>query len=321
MLQRLNSHRDRPRIGVDPLSEILSLLKLGSYGFRGLAAGGDWALSYPPGGGIKCFAVQTGRCWFALEGASEPVLVLAGDFMLTTGERGYLLYSERDSPPVDAFALFSAIPAGETAVLNAGGEVLGMGGYFGFEGGRAELLMRMLPPVVHIRAESEMAGLRWSIERMMRELREPQPGSALIAQHLAQAMLVEALRAYSTGDSHPRAGWLFALADLQMRRVIEAMHAEPSRNWTLETLAQVAGMSRSSFAARFKSKVGEPAMHYLTRWRMMLASDRLARGGMSISVVAPSVGYESESAFGAAFKRMIGHSPRQFARAAVNLAR
>jgi AraC-like DNA-binding protein len=65
---------------------------------------------------------------------------------------------------------------------------------------------------------------------------------------------------------------------------------------------------------RFKESVGEPAMDYLTRWRMIVASDRLANAGMSIAVVAPTVGYESESAFGAAFKRVIGTSPRQFAK-------
>jgi AraC-like DNA-binding protein len=100
-----------------------------------------------------------------------------------------------------------------------------------------------------------------------------------------------------------------------MRTVITAMHAEPGRKWTLEALARVAGMSRSRFAVRFKESVGEPAMDYLTRWRMMVASDRLASDGMSIAVVAPTVGYESESAFGAAFKRVIGTSPRQFAKA------
>jgi AraC-like DNA-binding protein len=100
-----------------------------------------------------------------------------------------------------------------------------------------------------------------------------------------------------------------------MFAVIAAMHGEPGRKWTLQALAQIAGMSRSSFAVRFRATVGEPAMDYLTRWRMMLAADRLANGGMPISVVAPTVGYASESAFGAAFKRVIGEPPRQFARA------
>ncbi len=239
----------------------------------------------------------------------------AGDFVLMPSGKGYRLYTAPNSPPIDAFRFFPSVPAGETAVLNGGGALSGVGGYFGFEGMHAELLLGMMPPLVHIRAEAHKAALRWSIERLMRELRDPQPGSALIAEHLAQALLIEALRLHLAEHAGQSAGWLFALADRQMRAVIAAMHAEPARKWTLEALARVAGMSRSSFAARFKDTVGEPAMDYLTRWRMMIAADRLSHAGMSIAIVAPSVGYDSESAFGAAFKRVMGHSPRQFARA------
>jgi AraC-like DNA-binding protein len=300
---------------MDPLSDILSLLRPSSYGFRGLDAGGDWALVFEPDDGVKCYAIQSGTCWLAMAGAAEPVLLAAGDFVLMPGGKGYRLYSAADAPPTDAFRFFPSVPAGETAVLNGGGSLAGVGGYFGFEGMHAELLLGVLPPVVHIRAEANKAALRWSIERLMRELREPQPGSALIAEHLAQALLIEALRLHLAEHSHHSTGWLFALADKQMRAVIAAMHAEPGRKWTLKALAGIAGMSRSSFAVRFKETVGEPAMDYLTRWRMMVAADRLANGGMPIALVAPTVGYESESAFGAAFKRVIGHSPRQFARA------
>jgi AraC-like DNA-binding protein len=300
---------------MDPLSAILSLLRPNSYGFRGLDAGGDWALAFGPDDGVKCYAIQSGACWLALEGAAEPTRLAAGDFVLVPGGKGYRLYSAAGAPPIDAFRFFPTVQAGETAVLNGGGDLQGMGGYFGFEGMHAELLLGMLPPVVHIRAEVNKAALRGSIERLMRELRDPQPGSTLIAEHLAQALLIEALRLHLAEHSSHSTGWLFALADKQMRAAITAMHAEPGRKWTLAALARIAGMSRSSFAVRFKDKVGEPAMDYLTRWRMMVASDRLANGGMSIAVVAPMVGYESESAFGAAFKRVIGSSPRQFAKA------
>ena len=91
------------------------------------------------------------------------------------------------------------------------------------------------------------------------------------------------------------------------------MHQEPSRKWTLESLAAVAGMSRSNFSARFTALVGDPAMEYLTRWRMHLAADRLLHRGTPVAVLADTLGYESESAFGAAFKRVMGQSPRQFA--------
>ena len=300
---------------MDPLSDILSLLRPNSYGFRGLDAGGDWLLAFAADDGIKCYAIQSGACWLARPRHGEPARLEAGDFVLLPGGQAFRLYSAADAPPIDAFKFFPSVPAGETAVLNGGGDVSGVGGYFGFDGMHADLLLGMLPPVVHIRAETSRAELRWSIDRLMRELREPQPGSALIAEHLAQALLIEALRLHLAEHSHRNTGWLFALADRQMRAVIAAMHAEPGRKWTLEALARVAGMSRSSFAVRFKESVGEPAMDYLTRWRMMVASDRLANAGMSIAVVAPTVGYESESAFGAAFKRVIGTSPRQFTKA------
>jgi len=128
-------------------------------------------------------------------------------------------------------------------------------------------------------------------------------------------LLIEALRLHLAEGSSRSAGWLFALGDKQITAVIAAMHAEPARPWTLADLARIGGMSRSSFAVRFKNSVGEPAMDYLTRWRMMVAADRLASGRVSIASVAPTVGYEPESAFGAAFKRTIGRSPRQFAQA------
>jgi AraC-like DNA-binding protein len=92
------------------------------------------------------------------------------------------------------------------------------------------------------------------------------------------------------------------------------MHDEPARGWTLQELAQHVGMSRSTFALKFKETVGEPPMEYLTRWRMLLAGDRLENSSDPVSVIALSLGYESESAFSTAFKRVMGCSPRQYAR-------
>lgn len=300
---------------MDPLSDVLGLLRPNSYGFRGLDAGGDWAIAFAPSEGVKCYAIQSGVCWIALESGAEPMRLQAGDFILLPGRSAFRLYSAADAPPIDAYRFFPTIPAGETALLNGGGGCAGVGGFFDFEGQHTELLLGVLPPIVHIRAETTRAALGWLVERLMRELREPQPGGALMAGHLAQTLLIEALRLHLIERSPHSTGWLFALADRQMRLVISAMHAEPARRWTLHDLARIAGMSRSSFAARFKKTVGEPAMDYLTRWRMMLAADRLATRGTPIAVVAPAVGYESESAFGAAFKRVIGTSPRQFTKA------
>jgi AraC-like DNA-binding protein len=298
---------------VDPLSDILSLIKPRSYGLRGVDAGGDWALHFPASESMRAYAFHTGHCWMELEG-SEPIKLSAGDFVLVSGGKAYRLYGGGPAVPINAFDFFPSVPAGHTAVLNGGGGCLGVGGYFHFDGLHAEMLLGLLPSIVHIASDASKAALRLSIERLMTELREPQPGSALIAEHLAQALLVEALRLLLAQGARESAGWLFALSDRQIHAAIAAMHAEPARRWTLHELARVAGMSRSTFALRFKEKVGEPPMEYLIRWRMLLAADRLATKGMTIAVVAPMVGYESESAFGAAFRRVIGYPPRQFAK-------
>jgi AraC-like DNA-binding protein len=99
-----------------------------------------------------------------------------------------------------------------------------------------------------------------------------------------------------------------------MSAAINAMHDDPAHGWTIQKLAEQAGMSRSTFALKFKETVGKSPMDYLTRWRMLLAGDRLVNSSDPVSVIAVSLGYESESAFSTAFKRVMGCSPRQYAR-------
>jgi AraC-like DNA-binding protein len=156
--------------------------------------------------------------------------------------------------------------------------------------------------------------LRWSIERMREELREPQPGGLLIVQHAAHMMLIQALRLHLAEGSNGGVGWLFALADKKMSAAISAMHEEPGYRWTLHELAQRALMSRSAFALKFKETVGQSPMEYLTRWRMLLAGDKLVTSGDSVAAIALALGYESEAAFSTAFKRVMGCSPRQYSR-------
>src|SRR5580698_6044124 len=122
------------------------------------------------------------------------------------------------------------------------------------------------------------------------------------------------LRLYLAEGAHGGASWLAALTDPQLYGAIAAMHDEPGHPWTLEKLARRAGMSRTVFALRFKEVVGETATEYLTRWRMLLAAERLTAGGEPVARIASALGYESESSFGKAFRRVIGHPPRRFAR-------
>lgn len=300
---------------MDPLSDVLSLLKPRSYVSAGFDAGGDWSIQFPDQQQrIKCYAVLSGACWLSVDNVPDPVRIEAGDCFVLPSGRPFRLASDLALAPVDAGAVFPPARDGGVVTFNGGGDFFIAGSRFGVSGLNAGTLMAMLPPIVHIRKEPDRAALRWSVERMMQELHERQPGGFLVAQHLAHMMLVQALRLHLAEGPGGGVGWFFALADKQIGAAITALHAEPARRWTVQELGQRAGMSRSTFALKFKAMVGASPMDYLTRWRMLLAGDWLENSGDSVSRIALSLGYESESAFSTAFKRVMGCSPRQFGR-------
>jgi AraC-like DNA-binding protein len=299
---------------VDPLSEVLSLLKPKSYVSGAFEVHDDLAIQFPKHEGVKCYAMLSGQCWLAVEGVPEAVLVTAGDCFLLPRGLPFRLATDLSLTPVDFRVLLAAQKPGCAVSNHEGAERSIAGGHFLLTGSHAEMLLGSLPPIVHIQKPSDKAAMRWSLERMREELRDPQPGSSLIAQQLAYMMLIQALRLHLADGARSGVGWLFALADQQMTAAITCMHDEPGHPWTLQMLAERVGMSRSVFALRFKEKVGETPMEYLTRWRMLLAGDRLRNSDDSISTIALSLSYESESAFGKAFKRVMGCSPRQYSR-------
>lgn len=300
---------------LDPLSEMLARLKPQSYSAGGFAVHGEIGIHFPKHQGIKCYAMLAGECWLALDGEYEPVMLRAGDCFVLPRGLPFRLATNLSVEPVhysvakDRFGMCQQPPD-----FTAEGVRYIVGGHFALTGAHAEMLLQALPPVVHLRSEADKAAMRWSMDRMREELRQPQAGGALIVQQIAYMMLIQALRLHLNDGARTGPGWLSALADGQMRLAIAAMHQEPGRRWTLESLAASIGMSRSVFAERFRQVVGVTPMEYLTRWRMMLAADRLQESAEGLASIAQSLGYESESAFGKAFRRTMGCSPREHVR-------
>jgi AraC-like DNA-binding protein len=302
---------------MDPLSDVLSLLKLYSYGCGGFDIGGDVCLQFPKHAGIKCYAVVSGHGWLSVDGVPDPVQLRAGDCFLLPPGGPFRVTSDLSLPVVDALTLLADLKSGRIGSFANTPVCFIVGGHFALTGNHASILLGVLPPIVHIRKESDKAALRWSIQRMMEEVREPRPGSLLIAEHLAHMILVQALRLHLAEGLNGGVGWLFALADKHMSAAMNAIHEEPGFRWTLQGLAERAGMSRSSFAQKFKETVGKSPMEYLTRWRMLLAGDKLVNSGDPVSAISLTLGYESEAAFSTAFKRVMGCSPRQYSRGRV----
>ncbi len=301
---------------MDPLSDVLALLKPQSYLTAGLNAGGAWSVRFENRAGtIKCYAVTDGACWLKVDGLDDKVRLAAGDcFMLPSG-RSFTLASDLALPPAAAYDVLGRARHGSVVVHNGGGDAMFVGTRFEVNGHKAEALLGSLPPVILLQAVEDQVALRWSIERMMVEMREGRPGASLATHHLAHLMLLQALRLYLSRQAGDQVGWFYALADPKLSVAIEAMHTDPAHRWTLGELASRAGMSRSIFAQRFRERVGETPIVYLTRWRMMLAAERLASGRDPLAQTARSLGYESENAFNTAFKRVMGCSPRRYTRA------
>ena len=298
---------------VDPLSDVLSILKPESHLAALLESGGDWSIRFPDqNGGLKCNAVMQGEAWIVVDGDPDPVHVGEGDFFLLPSGRPFVLTSDPDLPSVPAQRFFEQAEPGSVVQLNEGHDTVIASSRFTLTNRNAAQLLSVLPTVVVVPAEAPDAEqLKRFVELVVSELQAPRAGSALITAHLSHLILVQTLRScLSAQDGH--LGWLSALADPRLSVSLRAMHAHPARKWTLEALAQCAGMSRAVFARRFREVVGQTPMEYLSYWRMLKASDQLLSTQDSVSSIAVGVGYVSESAFATAFKRIMGLPPRRY---------
>ena len=240
----------------DPLSDILALLRPQTYHCGGLDLGASSCLQFLKHEGMKCYAVISGQAWLAVEGVTDLAHLEAGHcFLLPRGSR-FRLAGAPERTPDDSNA-FAEEHCGSINTFDGGGKCLLVGAHYVFTGEHANLVLGVLQPIVHLDKESDKVALRWSLDRLTEELREPQPGGVLVAQYLANLILVQALRIHLAGDVRSGLGLLSALSDKQLRTAIACMHDEPAHTWTVDELAHRVGMSRSAFAISFKQIVGE----------------------------------------------------------------
>lgn len=171
-------------------------------------------------------------------------------------------------------------------------------------------LITLMPPIIKgcdIAGNDPIVGPL--LVAMTVEALQPQMGSATVLSRMADLLVARLIRCWVNCSGAATTGWLAAIRDPHLGRVLAAMHRDPGHNWTLESLAGVAGQSRSIFAERFSAVLGEGAARYLARLRMQLAHELLGQGGMSVAEVASRLGYESEASFARAFKRITSVSP------------
>ncbi len=180
-----------------------------------------------------------------------------------------------------------------------------------FEHPAARQLVDSLPALIHIEASRATRAdwMRATLDLMAEETQQSRPGGEAVISRLCDIVVIQAIRSWIEDDPAAQTGWLGALRDEQIGAAMARIHADPGHDWSVAALADEVAMSRSAFAARFTELVGEPAMKYVTRWRMHVAVD-LLRNGNTVAATAGCVGYESEAAFSRAFKRVMGEPPR-----------
>jgi AraC-like DNA-binding protein len=294
---------------IDPFAEVVALLQPSLPFSKATSGSGAWRIE-AAGGGQPLFVVILEGSARLTVGGQEPVDLLENDFLLVPAADHFTMASrEPDGNGLDLSPITHR--AGETRHGDPDGlpNMRALVGRLAFGSPDAALLVALLPSLVNVRGLKRLATM---VQLIRSEALEERPARAMVLEYLLQVLLIEALR--SASDSVASPGLLRGLADGRLSAAIRHMHEAPDRDWTIEQLANQAGLSRSVFFQRFRREVGVPPMEYLLSWRMALAKNLLRRREGGIKEIAQRVGYGSASAFSVAFARFVGMPPTHYVR-------
>lgn len=308
----------------DVLSEVLAVTRLKGTVYFSAELRAPWGIALPQRRRAPFYMVIKGQCEITLDGApSLGVSLGPGDLVVLPGGTGHTLASSATARaiPLEQFvADFPMNERGHVKALDGKGPTTSIiGGFFELE--RApEPLVAVLPPLIHLPGDdAEVSGwLDQTLRSIAHEASQAFPGRAVVLNRLADVLFVRVVRAYllklSAGGATGPPSWLRGLTDPRIARALAQIHRAPEQAWTLAQLASHAAMSRTAFAQRFRTLVGQTPVSYLASWRMQKAAYLLEMGTLSMAQIAERVGYTSELAFAKAFRRLMGMPPGAYAR-------
>jgi AraC-like DNA-binding protein len=320
---------------MDALSEILKVVQLEGAVFFHARFTAPWSVVSPASqqlapvlqpGAEQLFLyhlMAEGHCHVEMDGL-PPVRLEAGDLVLFPHGDAHTMASSlpaQPMAPLDPQAVLAQRP--RLLQFGGGGDVARfVCGYLACDPRLCRPVLSALPRLLVVKLRDEEQS-HW-LERTMLFAVEQAAATGLGAQgvlaKLSEALLVEALRRHAAALPEGQTGWLAGLRDPVVGRCLALMHERPAEDWTIERLARESASSRSVLAERFTHYVGTAPMLYLTRWRLALAANLLARSSMNLARIAEEVGYEGDAAFSRAFRREYSLPPaawrRQFGRRA-----
>jgi AraC-like DNA-binding protein len=315
---------------MDALSDVLRVIRLSGGVFLEAEFTKPWCVSgqisasdckpflQAPRHVMASHFVAAGRMQLRPDGG-DTIEVRAGEIILLPHNTAHAFGSELISTPVPAREIIQVPKEGGLGriVHGGGGDTTQL--LCGFLGSDTPFspLLSALPSVLKLDVRSTLSGawIESSFRFAASQIAAGHLGSTVVIAKLSELLFVEAVRQFVASLPAERRGWLAGLRDPQIGRALSMLHARPTEVWTAEALALGVGMSRSAFAERFSSVVGQPPMQYLAVWRMHMAAQSLREGRGSVAQVGASIGYESEAAFSRAFKRQFGESPGSWRKA------
>ena len=308
-----NSQRGVTQIA-NPLDETLHQLRLNGSLYCRSELTSPWGLEMPPMPGSMMFHIVTsGTCWLQVPG-HEPVELRQGSLALVPHGQGHTVLSGPDAEvkPLFDMPIEKISDRYEVLRCGSGGELTQVTcGIVLIEHTASDRLVAQLPELLVVDGWDSIGDgwLQSTLQFIAREANEQRVGGETILTHLADILVIQAIRNWLENAPEARQGWLAALRDRHIGQALLAIHQSPGEAWTVESLARKVGMSRSGFSARFSELIGDSVKSYLTQWRMRVARKRLQKENVAIGQLADDLGYGSEAAFSRAFKRVYGYSP------------
>jgi AraC-like DNA-binding protein len=306
---------------MDPFEDVLRTMRVESSYYVRLQMRAPFGVEFDSREKPRVVVISRGSCWLTSKHVPQPISLAAGDCLLVKADAKFTLRDQRGSKVVPCSRVLTKV-TGQTVQHGGDGPLTELiSGALSFDAAAAEPLVALMPNFVHVRLEQAHAHLLQSTLQLIGlEASTEGLGATTVIHRLADVLFVQAVRAWCASEGGPALGWLAGLKDRRLAPAIRAMHEDLAHPWTVETLARTAGLSRSSFAAAFKTVTGESPLDYLTGWRMYRAKMLLKDSDLALMEIASMVGYDNDTALSRAFRRHEGVAPGQWRRGSTTSA-